>query len=85
MWDDVNGHILAALTMGYQQRRNDLIHSKLLTVDGVSERVLQKQRLSGYADADRFHRAIRALINMHVIEPSPPGEAERPKMLRVPV
>jgi len=29
--------------MGYQQRRNDLIHSKLLTVEGVSRRVLQKQ------------------------------------------
>ena len=49
----------------------------------VKTRVIQ-QRLSGYADADRFHKAIRALIKLDRIEPFPFGEVERPKMLKVP-
>ena len=48
----------------------------------VQTRDLQ-QRLSGRIDADRFHRALRALVKLQVLEADPPDEEEKPKLLRI--
>ena len=76
---------VAATEMGNEVRRVEHKIVQLLQTNPgtwVKTRDLQ-QRLSGRIDADRFHRALRALIKLHVLEADPPGEDERPRLLKV--
>ena len=41
------------------------------------------QRLSGRIKAEEFHRAIKALLKLGVLESDPPGDHEQPRRLRL--
>jgi len=51
--------------------------------DGVDVSPPTRSRsLSGRVDADRFHKSLRALIELGIVESDPSGEYERPRFVR---
>ena len=75
---------VASTRMGGELRR---VENKIVTLlekkpgTWVKVRDLQ-QGLSGRIDARRFHGALTALIKLDVLETDPPGEDDRPKLVR---